>query len=96
MSKIQDTVMTYLKQFKGVYAKKIILTGTTGTPDIILCFRGRFYGFEVKEKGDTQSPLQAYNERKIKEAGGEYHIITSFAGFVEIWSKIIEEAADAI
>lgn len=44
--------------------------GTTGIPDLIVCYRGRFIAFEVKtEKGKT-TVLQEMTIRKIIKAGG--------------------------
>jgi penicillin-binding protein-related factor A (putative recombinase) len=43
-----------------------------GLPDIIGCYKGKFFGFEVKlpEKREHVSMRQLYVMEKIKEAGG--------------------------
>ena len=35
--------------------------GSTGVPDILVCYRGGFYGIEVKQPGKKATPLQEHN-----------------------------------
>jgi len=63
-------------QFKtdtGSYFK----TGRPGCPDIIVCFKGKFIGFEVKTDKGKQSDRQKDAEEDIKNAGGRYYIVRS-------------------
>lgn len=41
-----------------------------GIPDILCCINGFFVGVEVKAPNGKPSPLQMYNIRKIRKAGG--------------------------
>jgi len=41
-----------------------------GVPDIIVCYKGRFIGIEVKNEGGKLSPLQEINLQLIKNSGG--------------------------
>ena len=48
-----------------------------GAPDIIVCFDGKFIGFEIKTESGKQSDLQKAAQIKIEKAGGKYFIIRS-------------------
>lgn len=41
-----------------------------GIPDILCCINGYFVAIEVKAQNGKPSPLQLYNIKKIREAGG--------------------------
>lgn len=51
--------------------------GTAGIPDIICCYRGHFYGFEVKTEVGRPTKLQEATIRRINEAGGTALIVRS-------------------
>jgi len=86
-SQVQSKCTEYLRE-KGIYYKKIVLANSGGTPDIFACIGGRFYAFEIKSEKGKPSELQLYNQRKIKECGGECHIVYSFKQFKEIINAI--------
>ena len=44
--------------------------GTSGVPDIICCYKGRFLGLEVKLPTGRLSELQKRTIQKINRAGG--------------------------
>ena len=44
--------------------------GTSGVPDIICCYKGRFLGLEVKQPGGRLTALQKRAIEKINAAGG--------------------------
>jgi hypothetical protein len=48
-----------------------------GVPDIILIKDGIFIGLEVKRPKGVQSENQKEFERRTKQAGAQYHIVTS-------------------
>ena len=41
-----------------------------GVPDILACYKGRFFGIEVKYNGNITSPAQDEQLDKIEAAGG--------------------------
>ena len=41
-----------------------------GVPDVLMCFKGKFYGFELKMPKGKATKLQLYNLNEIKKAGG--------------------------
>ena len=53
----------FWKEHGGAY-------GTSGVPDIICCYRGRFLGLEAKLPGGRLTPLQRRALEKINRAGG--------------------------
>jgi len=55
-----------------------------GIPDIILIKDGIFIGLEVKTPKTKQSDNQKVFEEGLKEAGGQYHVVTSIDDVIEI------------
>ena len=53
----------FFKEHGGPY-------GTSGVPDIICCYKGRFLGLEVKLPGGRLTELQKRALDKINRAGG--------------------------
>lgn len=44
--------------------------GMGGLPDVICCYKGRFFGFECKANGNKTTMLQDMNIEAIRIAGG--------------------------
>jgi hypothetical protein len=59
-----------------------------GIPDLLVCYRGRFVGLEVKLPGNTPSPLQEKVLREIKRAGGIAEVVTSVEQVRSLLAKI--------
>ena len=55
--------------------------GTKGTPDLIVCYRGRLIGMEVKtpERRGSATRAQKQHLRFIQKAGGKAGVVTSVA-----------------
>jgi len=53
----------YFKHHGGMYSQ-------VGVPDIIVCYKGRFVGIEVKNETGKLSPLQERNLMRIADNGG--------------------------
>lgn len=72
----QKKIISYLKE-REIYHFKTIATNKKGTPDIIGCYNGRFFGIECKaQKGRiTEWQLRAHEE--ITKNGGD--VIVMFA-----------------
>jgi hypothetical protein len=49
----------------------------TGLPDLIVCYRGQFFGLELKLPGNKTSPRQDYIGEKIQLAGGQWAAVHS-------------------
>lgn len=84
---IENKIKIYLKSIGAYYVKYFGNSfSQVGVPDILACYKGHFIGIEVKnEKGKT-SPLQDYNLKEIKKAGG-YSLV---ARSVEDVKKVID------
>ncbi len=78
-SDIVKAILRYLKTVPGCFAWKEHggMYGTAGIPDIICCYRGRFYGFEVKTETGEPTELQKATIRKIQNAGGTALVVRS-------------------
>ena len=60
----------YWKEHGGQY-------GTAGIPDIIVCYKGRFYGLEAKVGRNKPTRLQEATIEQIKRAGGTAAVVRS-------------------
>lgn len=49
--------------------------GSSGVPDFLVCYKGRFIGIECKAGGGKTTALQEKNLRLIQEAGGEAFVV---------------------
>ncbi len=72
-------ILNYLKSLDKCFAFKMHggLYSTSGIPDIICCYKGKFVAFEVKTDIGKLSKLQEITLEKISNAGGIAHKITS-------------------
>jgi hypothetical protein len=60
-----------LDKIPDIYAVKIQQVSIRGTPDFLLCVRGRFIAIELKaEETGEPDALQRFNLNKITRAGG--------------------------
>ena len=70
-NQFQTKVIKYLCS-KGYYV--LNMPGSSqqrkGTPDLIVCINGTFWGIELKCKGNKPSPLQLHALKEIDNAGG--------------------------
>lgn len=67
---------------------------TIAMPDIVGCYKGRFFGIEMKLPGKekTLTEKQAKKLRDIKAAGGVARVCTSVNGCINVLEKIEAEA----
>jgi hypothetical protein len=66
----KDALTGALRKARGVRA---------GLPDFILCYRGLFYGIEVKSASGRPSAAQIGVAAGIRRAGGTYVVVRSTA-----------------
>ncbi|MBQ6089433.1 MAG: VRR-NUC domain-containing protein [Firmicutes bacterium] len=78
-SDIVKSIIRYLKSLTDCFCWKEHggMYGTAGIPDIICCYKGRFYGFEVKTEDGKPTELQKAMIRKIQKAGGTALVVRS-------------------
>ena len=65
--------------------------GTSGVPDIICCYKGRFLGLEVKLPTGALTELQKRAIEKFNRAGGIASRVESVADVQKIIAKVDEE-----
>ena len=53
--------------------------GKKGVPDIIGCFKGKFFGIELKAPGKLATDWQVKQLQDIYRAGGESHVACDVA-----------------
>ena len=93
---IQKSIIDYLSYRKDLYfirsgsglikteKGKYFKSGKPGCPDVIVCYKGRFIGLEIKTSKGKQSQIQKITESLIKECGGEYYIVKSLDDVLKI------------
>jgi hypothetical protein len=69
--KVKQRVVAQLKEL-GAYYFYPVSGGfaTSGVPDIVCCYQGRFIGIECKAGKGKTTALQDKNLKEISEAGG--------------------------
>lgn len=65
-------------------SKGFIKNNKKGSPDIIICYKGKWIGVEVKSRTGRQSPDQKQAEKDINRCGGEYHIVRALDDLIAI------------
>lgn len=75
-TKVKQRVVAQLKALGAYYFYPVTSGfGSSGVPDIVACYRGRFFGFECKAGKNKPTELQMKNLRQIADAGGVAMII---------------------
>jgi len=70
-AKVKKVVVKHLKQMEAYYFFPATGGyGKSGVPDIVGCYKGRFFGIECKAGKNTATALQEKNLSDIALAGG--------------------------
>lgn len=87
---IVAVILRLLRKTPGCFAWKEHggMYGTSGIPDIIACYRGRFVAFEVKTPTGKLTKLQEITMQQIIEAKGQAFKVTSAAEVASILKKM--------
>ena len=90
---ITNQILKYLKSLPECFAFKEHggLYGTSGIPDIIVCYKGKFLAFEVKTEKGILSKLQEMTIAKIQKANGMAFKVTSLEEVKEILKGVMPE-----
>ncbi len=59
-----------------------------GIPDLLICYRGRFVGLEVKQPGEEPTAKQKQVLHEIEAAGGRAVAVTTVEEVVDLLAKI--------
>ena len=86
---IENKIKSYLRTI-GAYCVKYHGNqfSQVGVPDLLVCYKGRFLGIEIKNETGKTSPLQDVNIEQIKQAGGISFVARSLEDVKEIISDI--------
>lgn len=90
---ITNQILKHLKSLPECFAFKEHggLYGTSGIPDIIVCYKGKFVAFEVKPEKGKLSKLQEITIEKIKNANGVAFKVTNLEEVKEILKGVMPE-----
>lgn len=75
---IVDAIVKWLRM-QGAWVVKThgSAFGHAGIPDLLVCWKGRFFAFEVKNENGKASDFQLRQIRLIRQAGGVAHVVRS-------------------
>lgn len=69
--RVKSKVVVQLKELGAYYFYPVTGGfGASGVPDIIACYKGKFFGFECKANGNKPTALQQLNIDRINGSGG--------------------------
>jgi len=71
----------HIKTEQGHYFK----SGRPGCPDISVCYKGTYWGIELKGPKGRQSATQKKAEEEILAAGGRYELVRSLEDIKKIF-----------
>ena len=94
-SAIQRDIILYLRGLEAAYVLNYggSASGAKGTPDLLVCYKGRFIGLEVKrpDSNYTLTTAQQIRLRQIARAGGIGLGVESLQDVVDL-IKSLEES----
>jgi len=74
--KVKDKVKKVLKELGAYYAMPATGGyGSSGVPDFLVCYCGRFIGLECKANGGKTTALQEKNLYDIRKNGGTAFVV---------------------
>ncbi len=93
IANLQNKCVAYRVNNVGVWdaAKQIHRKGNTekGLPDVVMIYKGRFVGIEVKAGRDKMSEDQEKRRFEIERAGGVYFECRSTDAFIAFFKTLI-------
>ena len=75
-TKFKEKVLRKLKMVPNLWVVKVQQVAIRGTPDLLICYRGRFVAWELKVGKNQATGLQAFNLERIQDAGGVARVVT--------------------
>ena len=78
--------------FPGVFCWKTHDMFHAGIPDIIGCYSGVFFGFEVKFLAGRVEKIQSHVIKQIEEAGGVAGIVRGWEDVRILMLKVVEKS----
>jgi hypothetical protein len=93
--KVKTAVVKILKEYADLYYFYPVMGGygASGIPDIVGCYRGRFFAIECKAGKGKTTALQEKNIAQIRKAGGRVMVVNedniqevrNMLGALELW-----------
>lgn len=90
-SALQRRIIAYLRA-QGCYVFKVVGSPLQqrGTPDLLVCWQGRFLAIEIKAvrpdtgRAEKPTPLQLHEMAKVTAAGGRAVVVESLEQVIEL------------
>lgn len=85
--KVKKKIKDYLKAVEAWYYMPVSNgMGRSGCPDILVCYKGKFYAFEAKAPGKlaNTTPNQDREIAAINNAGGKAYVVDDVEQVKEI------------
>lgn len=91
-SVLQAKILKYLKDIDGYAVNQHGSSmSSKGTPDILICYKGKFIAIETKVGKNKCSSAQLLHHKRIIKAGGAVIIPYTFDEFLKEWELITSE-----
>lgn len=71
-----DRVRSRLKKLNGCWFIKTMEMARIGVPDILGCYQGHFFAWEIKVGGNKATRIQLFVLSAISAAGGIARVVT--------------------
>ena len=75
-TRFQERVKRRLIKVPNLWLVKAQMVAIRGIPDILFCYRGNFFAWELKVGDNKASKLQAWRIQEIRKAGGHARVVT--------------------
>lgn len=72
----KEKVVKLLKQIPYLWVVKTQQVSVRGTPDLLICCKGKFVAWELKTSTGVADPLQTYTLGEIARAMGVARVVT--------------------
>lgn len=87
---VEDEIKQYIRECGGLCYKIHggDLYQETGIPDLLCCWKGLFFGIEVKDPRGEPSAIQLVQGARIKKAGGHFLIAKNVRDVQNYFEKL--------
>lgn len=75
-TKFKMKVQSRLSSIPGIWHVKIQQVALRGIPDILICYKGKFFAWELKVGRNDVTQLQNFVLNNISKAGGVARVVT--------------------
>jgi len=75
--RLKNEVTKYLHGLPRMFFWCVQDRFTSGIMDIVGCYKGLFFGIELKAKGGRPTKLQSFRIRQVRDAGGKARVAYS-------------------